>query len=73
MRKTLRIKDIDCPVCASKIEANIAKIDGVNEVSLNFVAQRMSIDFDETKWETIKEKLVSEAKRVEPDCTIIGL
>lgn len=73
MKKTVRIMDIDCPVCASKIESNIAKIDGVNEVSLNFVAQRMSIDFDETKYDSIKEKIVAEAKRVEPDCKILGL
>ncbi len=72
MKKTVRIIDIDCPVCASKIEGNIAKIDGVNEVSLNFVAQRMSIDFDESKYDLIKEKVLAEAKKVEPDCKIIG-
>lgn len=73
MKKTVRIMDIDCPVCASKIETNIAKIDGVNEVSLNFVAQRMALDFDESKYEQIKAAIEKEAKRVEPDCKIIGL
>lgn len=65
--------DIDCPVCAGKIESNIAKIDGVNEVSLNFVAQRMAFDCDDNKYDLIKKEIEREAKRIEPDCRIIGL
>ena len=49
----------------------MAKIDGVREVNVSFLAQRMSIDADEARFEAIMDQVVKTCKKVEPDCTIV--
>ena len=68
MKKVFKLQDLDCAVCAAKMEDSIAKIEGVNSVSVSFMAQRMSIDADEERFEEVMDEVV---KRVEPDCRII--
>lgn len=71
MKKVYRLEDLDCANCAAKMERAVAKIDGVNEVSISFMGQRMSIDADEGRFEEIMDNVVKVCKRVEPDCTIV--
>ena len=71
MKKVYRLEDLDCANCAAKMERAVAKIDGVNEVSISFMGQRMSIDADEGRFEEIMDNVVKARKKVEPDCTIV--
>ncbi len=71
MKKVYRLEDLDCANCAAKMERAVAKIDGVNEVSISFMGQRMSIDADEGRFEEIMDNVVKVCKRVEPDCRIV--
>ncbi len=71
MKKVYRLEDLDCANCAAKMERAVAKIDGVNEVSISFMGQRMSIDADEGRFEEIMDNVVKVCKKVEPDCTIV--
>ena len=71
MKKTFKLEDLDCANCAAKMERAIAKIDGVNEVSVNFLAQRMTLDADEGNFDEIMQKVVKVCRKVEPDCTIL--
>ena len=71
MKKVYRLEDLDCANCAAKMERAVAKIDGVNEVSISFMGQRMSIDADEGRFEEIMDNVVKAKKKVEPDCTIV--
>ena len=71
MKKVYRLEDLDCADCAAKMERAVAKIDGVNEVSISFMGQRMSIDADEGRFEEIMDNVVKACKKVEPDCTIV--
>ena len=40
MTKAYKLKDLDCAACAAKLESHLAKIDGVNKVSVNFIFQK---------------------------------
>ncbi len=71
MKKTFKLEDLDCANCAAKMERAVAKIDGVNEVSVNFLAQRMTLDADEGNFDEIMQKVVKVCRKVEPDCTIL--
>ena len=71
MKKGYRLEDLDCANGADKMERAVAKIDGVNEVSISFMGQRMSIDADEGRFEEIMDNVVKACKKVEPDCTIV--
>lgn len=46
MKKTFKLQDLDCANCAAKMERGIAKIDGVKQVNVNFLTQRMTIEAD---------------------------
>ena len=71
MKKVYRLEDLDCANCAAKMERAVAKIDGVNEVSISFMGQRMSIDADEGRFEEIMDRVVKACKKIEPDCRIV--
>jgi len=42
--KVIKIKNLDCPNCAAALQEQIEKIDGVNCVVVDFVAQNIVID-----------------------------
>ena len=71
MKKRYKIIDLDCANCAAKMEDAIRKIDGVNEVSVSFLSQKLTIDADESRLDDIMAQVVKVCKRVEPDCTIV--
>lgn len=71
MKKVYKLEDLDCANCAARMERAIAKIDGVDAVSVNFLTQRMALEADESRFEEIMERVVKACKRVEPDCRIL--
>ena len=71
MKKKFKLEDLDCANCAAKMEEAIKKIDGVNDASVNFMMQKMTIDADDSKFDDIMKEVVSVCKKVEPDCVIL--
>ena len=53
------------------MERAINKIDGVQAASVSFMAQRLSVEADEARFEEIMDQIVHTCKRVEPDCRIV--
>ena len=43
MKKRYKLTDLDCANCAAKMENAIKKIDGVNDATVSFMAQKMTI------------------------------
>ena len=71
MRKKFKLEDLDCANCAAKMEESIKKIDGVNDASVSFLTQKMTIDADEARFDDIMKEVVSVCAKVEPDCRIL--
>lgn len=71
MKKSFKIEDLCCANCAAKLERAIEKIDGVEKVSLNFIAEKLTIEADEDKFDNIMKECIKLAKRIEPDCRIL--
>ena len=71
MKKNYKLEDLDCANCAAKMERAVAKIDGVNSVSISFMLQRMVIEADDSRFDEIMDQVVKICKKVEPDCRII--
>ena len=71
MKKVFKMEDLDCANCAAKMERAVAKIDGVDSVSISFMAQRMAIEADEARFEEIMDRVVKACRKVEPDCRIL--
>ena len=45
----LRAEGFSCPSCVTKIEKQVGKLDGVENVTVHFASGRVEIDHDETK------------------------
>ncbi len=71
MKKTFKLIDLDCANCAAKMEAAIKKLDGVNDASVSFLSQKMTIDAEDDKFDEIVKQAVKVCKKVEPDCEIV--
>lgn len=70
MKKRYKLTDLDCANCAAKMEDAIKKIDGVNDATVSFMAQKMTIDSDDGRFDDIMKEVVAVCKKVEPDCII---
>ena len=70
MKKKFKLTDLDCAICAAKMEDAIKKLDGVNDASVSFMMQKMTIDADDARFDEIMKEVVEVCKKVEPDCII---
>lgn len=70
MKKKFKLVDLDCANCAAKMEDAIKKLDGVNDATVSFMMQKMTIDADDARFDEIMQEVVKVCKKVEPDCQI---
>lgn len=71
MKKTFKMENLDCANCAAKMEEKAAKIEGVNSVSVNFFAQKIVVDADETRFDDILSEIQKCVASVDSDCKIL--
>ncbi len=71
MKKTYKLQNLDCANCAAKMEAAIAKLKGVEAVSISFMTQKMVLSAADAEYENVLKEAVRICKRVEPDCEIL--
>lgn len=71
MKKKFKLEDLDCANCAAKMEEAIKKIDGVNDANVSFMAQKMTIEADDDRFEEIMREVAAVCAKVEPDCRIL--
>lgn len=62
--------EVDCANCAAKVEEAVKKIDGVNDATVNFMAQKMVLDADDARFDEILKEVIAVVKKVEPDCEL---
>lgn len=71
MKKTYEI-EVDCANCAREMEEAAAKIEGVAEVTVNFMTQKMIVKFAEgAEPESVMQNVLKACKKVEPDCEVL--
>lgn len=70
MKKTYKI-EVDCANCANLMEDAARKTAGVQTATVNFMTQKMIVEFDERKEPaSVMPDVVKACKKVEPDCEI---
>ncbi|MDE6401338.1 MAG: cation transporter [Clostridiales bacterium] len=70
MVKTYKVVDLDCANCAAKLERALSKIDGVNKATVNFFAQKITLDIADDKFDGVIADVRKTCKKVEPDMQI---
>ena len=53
------------------MEEAIKKIPGVNDANVSFMAQKMTIDAEDEKFDEIMKEVAAVCAKVEPDCRIL--
>ena len=71
MTKTYKI-EVDCPNCANKMEAAIAKTPGVAGAAVNFMTQKVRVDFEDgADVTTVMQAARKACKRIDDDFEIV--
>lgn len=71
MRKVFKLDEIDCAVCAGKLEDAIKKLDGVENAKINFLTQKLTLVADDADFDTVLDAVVKLTASIEPDCEIL--
>ena len=70
MKKTYKI-DVDCANCANKMEEAAKKTPGVKDATVNFMALKMIVEFEEgQEAKSVMQEVRKNCKKVEDDCEI---
>ncbi len=70
MKKTYRIV-VDCAACAAKMEDATRKTPGVASAVVNFMTQKMTVDFQEgASPAQVMPQVLKNCRRVEDECEI---
>ena len=70
VKKSFKI-EVDCAACALKMEEAAKKTEGVKDASVNFMALKMNVEFEEgADVKSSMEKVLKICRKVERDCEI---
>jgi copper chaperone CopZ len=71
MKKAFKLEELDCANCAAKMENQINKLEGVVKASVSFMAQKLTLEAEDDRFEDIVKEVVKLIKKIEPDCRLI--
>ena len=71
MRKSFKLDEIDCANCARKLQDELAKLDGVDAVSVDFMTQKLTLSAADECFDEVLGRVVALAAKIEPDCEIV--
>ena len=70
MKKTYQI-EVDCANCANLMEEAAKKTEGVQDAVVNFMTQKMIVEFEDGQdAKAVMKNVLKACKKVEPDCEI---
>lgn len=71
MKKTFKLDELDCANCGAKMEDAIKKIEGVVSAEVNFMAQKLTIEASDDRFDAIMDEAQRVCHKFEPDCDIM--
>ncbi len=70
MKKNYKI-EVDCAACALKMEDATKKTAGVKDANVNFMTQKMNVEFEDgADAVSVMQTVLKNCKKVESDCEI---
>ncbi|MBR4698114.1 MAG: cation transporter [Candidatus Methanomethylophilaceae archaeon] len=67
MKVVLKLEGLDCANCAAKIETAVSKIQGINDVNVVFMTQKLSFTTEREDIDAIVEQITKEAMKASSD------
>ena len=72
MKKTYRLKDLDCANCAAKMENRIGNINGVTSASISFMTQKLTLESQDDRFDDILSEVKKAVKKVDSAVELVG-
>ena len=70
MKKTYKI-EVDCANCANLMEQATRKLEGVAAATVNFMTQKITVEFqDGADPKAVMQNVLKACRKIEPDCEI---
>ncbi len=70
MKETFRI-EVDCANCANLMERTANQVPGISSAIVNFMTQKMIVEFQEgVDRKKVMKAVLKACQKVEPDCDI---
>ena len=70
MKKIYKV-EVDCANCAAKMEQAIKKVSGINNATLNFMTQKLILDFEDGQnIDSVMQEVYKLCKKIESDFVI---
>ena len=71
MKKAFKLDEIDCANCARELQDELAKLDGVTSVSVNFMTQKLTLEAADAEFDDVLQRVIDYTEEAEPDCEIL--
>ena len=72
MKKVIKLENLDCANCGMLLERTVLKVEGVTSATVNFMAQKLIVEYDEGR-DGVIENIKKSAKKILPDVTLLGV
>lgn len=73
MKAVLKLDGLCCANCAAKIENEVKKIAGIDDASLSFITQKLTINAPESEIERIVEEASRIARKIEDEVEVVRI
>ena len=73
MKKKYKLDEVDCANCALKLENAIKEVNGVANVKVNYMMQKLTLEADDADFEGVEKEVLSLCKRMEPDMDVTAI
>ena len=73
MKMKVKLNDLCCANCAAKIEEKVSQLPGVENVSVNFLTEKMILEVNDCAIDRVQSEIVKIVKKIEPDVTVVFL
>lgn len=71
MKRTFKLQELDCANCASHMESDISKLEGVNSAKISFMTGKLVLDADDAAFERVLNEAQAICTSYEKDCVIV--
>ncbi len=69
MKKSFKLQGLDCPHCAGKIERDLEKTQGVSQVTLSLMTQKLVVEWDNAEFD-MDDHVRKVVKKYEPEVVV---
>lgn len=71
MKKTYKLDGLCCANCAAQMERGINRLEGVRSAVLSFMTQRLTIDAEDARFDTVLREAETLIRKIEPGCSLL--